>query len=173
MTMLVLIASAENIALEKTYSRYGRSDMLERVKMAIGLAVEARWPGVLIGRMKAIQRALQQGGEGLAEKRNMFVHGVHSIGETSGEFSLTMVRWPKSKRASIVTISDAYLVANRISQLVSEADSINGAYGAWRFKVKDETNRRQDIAQAKTHARIVRAHNIKRALKLLWANLRP
>jgi hypothetical protein len=167
LAMLMLIASAENIALEKTYSRYGKLDMLDRIKMTIGLAVEARWPGGLIGRLKSIQRTLQKGGDGLAEKRNMFVHGVHAATDTPGEVALTMVRWPKNKRQQIVTLADAYLVANRLDQLVKEAQSIDGAYGAWKFKIKHETDGRQQIAQAKANARLVHAHNVKRAVKLL------
>lgn len=110
--LLGIIAAAENMPLEKTYSRYGRLDMLDRVKMAIKLSVEAKWPGRFIGRLRAIQRSLQKGGDRLAEKRNMFVHGVHSTTGTPGEYELTMVRWPATNRKTVVTIEDAYLVMN-------------------------------------------------------------
>jgi hypothetical protein len=170
--MLAVISAAENISLEKTYSRYGRWDMLDRVKFAIALAVEARWPGHLIGRLKKIQRALQQGGDGLAQRRNLFVHGVHAMTDTPGEFQLTMARWPKNKRTEVVTVTDAYLLMNRLSQLSKEAEGVFCGYGVWKFKAEFDPNGGEQIAQAKAHARIVRTHNIKRALKLLWTNLR-
>jgi hypothetical protein len=173
MMMLGIIATAEGIPLQKTYSRYGRWDMLDRVKFAIKLAVEARWPGRLVGRLKNIQRALQKGGDGLADQRNLYVHGAHRTTDTPGEYELTMVRWPPKQRHKVVTAADAFLIANRLSQLAEEAERICDDYGAWKFKAKPKAYRGQQVAHTKAVARLVRAHNIKRAIKLLWANLKP
>lgn len=173
-TLLLLIATAENMPLEKAYTRYGTTDMMPRVRMAIRLTEEANWPQPLQRRIKAIRTALQkEGGKGLAERRNLFVHGAHKHYYDNGEVELTMVRWARNDRAQVVTIADSAQLANRLSQLAEEAFAIFSAYCVGKDGTGDVVNRDQYIAEAKAQARLIRAYNIKRALKLLWANLKP
>lgn len=172
-TLLVLIATAENMPLEKTYTRYGTTDMMPRIRMAIRLAEEAHWPADLIRRLKGIRTALQkEGGKGIAERRNLFVHGAHKHYYNDGEVELTMVRWPRSDRDQVVTVVDSAQLGNRIALLAQEAYSIFSDYGARKFGTRDEVNRDHYIAEAKTHARLIRAYNIKRGFKLILANLK-
>lgn len=159
--------------LEKTYTRFGTLDMQPRLNMAIKLTREANWPKRLTKPLLDIRRAIQRDGEGIAERRNLFVHGVHAETGMPTHFELTMVRWAASKRRQIVSIDEAYELANRIHQLAMQADAVFNGYGVWQFGPEAHANGDQEVAEAVTSVRLIRAHNIKRALKLLWANLKP
>jgi hypothetical protein len=127
---------------------------------------------VRIKRLQRILLDLQREGGGLAERRNLFVHGVHAAGENLGETTLTMVRWPGDIRHQTVTALDAAKLANQLSLLSKEVEGIFSDYGVWKFGIEDKANGNQQIAQTKAAVRFIRAQNIKRALKLLWANLK-
>jgi hypothetical protein len=172
-TVLAIIASAEDLPFDKVYTRYGGLDMQPRISMALKLAHEAKWPVRLTKKLEGIRRALQKGGENLAEKRNMFVHGVHKAGNEPGEHILTMARWSPGKRDQAVTALDAAALANRLDLLVQEADAVFRGYGVWRFGADDNEKRGERIARTKTTARFIRAQNVKRAIKMLLANVRP
>ena len=172
-TLLGIIAAAENMPLEKTYTRFGTTDMMPRIRMAVRLTEEAKWPPHLRNRLKAIRTALQKENGGLAERRNLFVHGVHEGMNDQGEVRLTMVRWTAENREQVVTILDAAFLANRLGELAQESQSIFSDYGVWKFGPGHEVERRKHIAEAKPITRFVRAQNIKRAVKLLFANLKP
>ncbi len=170
MSLLAIIAAAEHIRLEKAYTRYGGQDMLPRLNMAINLTKEAKWPRRLIKRLEAIRAALQGG---LADRRNLFVHGVHAAGNAPGEVRLTMVRWKGKKRHQYVTLVDALDLANKLAILAQEIHSIDRDYGVWKFGSHYEEDRGEQIRQTKAATRFIRAHNVKRAIKLLLANLKP
>lgn len=172
-TILFIIGAAENLPIEKVYPRYGSLDMLPRLNMAINLTREAKWPVRLTNPLVEIRKALQRDGDKIAERRNLFVHGVHKPTEVPGEFELTMARWSADKRNQIVTVVDGVELANSIAQLAQKADGIFRGYGVWQFGPEYETDRSEQVAQAKAMARFIRAHNIKRAFKLLLANLKP
>jgi hypothetical protein len=174
MNLLGIIAAAESNSLEKTYTRYGTTDMMPRIRMAIRLTEEAHWPGRLRNRLIAIRRALQkENGKGLAEYRNLYVHGAHKDIAENGDVELTMVRWPASERKQIVTSADAAQLSNRLGVLAQEAHSIYCDYGDWKFNLQLGQNGREHVAKAKSNVRLIRAHQIKRAIKLLLANLKP
>jgi len=141
--------------------------------MAIRLTEEANWPPHLRKRLKTIRTVLQEGNGGLAERRNLFVHGVHEGIRTNGEVSLIMARWPAAKREQVVTILDAATLAHRLSELAQESQRIFSDYGVWKFGPDRDAERREHIAQAKPNTRFVRAQQIKRAMKLLLTNLKP
>jgi hypothetical protein len=172
-TILAIIASAENMPLEKTYPRFGTLDMMPRLNMAIKLAHEASWPVRLTKPLAEIRKAVQREGEGLADRRNLFVHGVHAETDVAGEFELTMVRWAPEKRRQVVTIVDAVDLATRLHLLVKKAEAVFDGYGVWKFGTKRDASSDGQIATSLTRLRLVRAYNIKRALKLLFANLKP
>jgi hypothetical protein len=172
--LLGIISGAEHMPVEKTYTRYGTTDMMPRIRMAIRLTEEAKWPVSLRNRLVAIRRALQkEGGKGLAEYRNLYVHGAHKEVFENGEVELTMVRWPASERSQIVTAEDAVQLGHRLGELAQEAHSIFCDYGTWKFDTKLSEQGRENVAQAKALSRLIRAHQIKRAVKLLFANLKP
>jgi len=141
--------------------------------MAIKLTHEAGWPQRLTKPLRNIRKAIQHSGENVAERRNLFVHGVHKDTDIPGEVSLTMARWSPDKREQIVTVVDAVELANRIAQLAQEAESVFRGYGVWKFGTEHQNYGSEQVAGTKATARLIRAHNIKRALKLLWANLKP
>lgn len=170
MNLLGLIAAAENMRLESVYSRYGGLDMLPRLNMAINLAREAKWNRNLVHRIEAMRKEIQNS---LLDKRNMFVHGVHKAGPKPGETILTMVRWKGDKRDQTVTLLDALDLANRLAKLAGEAQSIYEDYGVWKFGPDHQANGPRQIAGLKAATRFIRAQQVKRALKLLWTNLKP
>lgn len=172
-TLLAIIAAAEDSSFDKVYTRFGGLDMQPRLNMAIKLTREAKWPTRLTKPLIDIRRALQRSGENLGERRNLFVHGVHKDTAIPGEVCLTMARWSPDKRDQIVTVVDAVELANRLAQLVQEAEGVFRGYGVWKFGAEDNQDRHERIAKAKTTAGLIRAHNIKRAIKLLLANLKP
>ena len=172
-TLLAIIASAEDSSFDKVYTRFGGLDMLKRLNMAVALTREAKWPNRLTKPLVNIRRAIQRDGEGLAEQRNMFVHGVHKETDVPGEISLTMSRGSAAKRHQIVTLLDAVQLSTRLAELVQEADGVFRDYGTWKFGVKDHAERRYNVAETKTLSRFIRTQNIKRAIKLLFANLKP
>jgi hypothetical protein len=141
--------------------------------VALKLTREAKWPQRFITPLTNIRKALQQGGDGLAEQRNMFVHGVHEMTETPDEFLLTMPRWSPDKRKTRVTTNDAAMLVVNIAYLAQKADGVFQGYGVWKFGPEFKTDRSEQIAQTKALSRFIRAKNIKRALKLLWTNLIP
>lgn len=172
--LLGIIAAAENTFLEKTYSRFGTTDMMPRIRMASRLTEEAKWPVHFRNRLTAIRRALQkEGGKGLAERRNLFIHGAHKTVSESGEIELTMVRWPASERTQMVTALDAAQLGSRLAELAQEAHAIFRDYGTWKFNIEHGQYGDERVAGAKTRSRFLRTQQIKRAAKLLWANLKP
>ena len=146
--------------------------MLKRVNMAISLTREAKWPQRLIKPLTEIRAQLQQGGGGLADRRNLFVHGVHEPTGVSGEYSLTMTRWGRDKRKTVVTALDVGQLTLSIVQLVQKAEGVFIGYGVWKFGPEYEQDRSQQIAQTKATIRLIRAQQIKRAIKLFWTNLK-
>jgi len=140
--------------LEKTYTRFGTTDMMPRIRMAIRLTEEANWPPHLRNRLKAIRTAIQKENGGLAERRNLFVHGVHESIRQNGEVTLTMARWPSANREQVVTLLDAATLAHRLSELAQESQSIFSDYGVWKFGPGHEVERHEHIAQAKPHHQI-------------------
>lgn len=167
-TLLGIIAAAENILLEKTYTRYGGTDMLPRLNLAIRLVEEAKWAPPLVQRLRSIRKAVQKD----IEKRNLFVHGVHKGEVAPGQFELTMARWAANDRTHVVTPDDAIALALRLSRLAQEVDSIFKDYGTRKFGIKDHADRGYEVTDNKAASRLIRRRNIKRALKLLWANLK-
>lgn len=171
--ILGVIACAENLPIDKVFTRYAGKDMLPRLNLAISLANEAKWPQRFVRPLKAIRTALQENGEGLADKRNLFVHGVHYPTANHEEFGLVMARWRGDKRDNIVGVLDAANLAQRLSLLAQEAQNVFDAYGLWKFGTQPRKDRSQEVAETKTLARSIRAQNIKRGFKLILANLRP
>ena len=170
--LIAIIAAAENHSLEKTYARFGSLDMLKRLNMAIGLTREAKWPQRLIKPLVEIRTALQHSGGGIADRRNLFVHGVHEHTGVRGEYALTMVRWSPDKRKTVVTALDCGQLTISIAQLVNKAEGVFLDYGVWKFGPEYKQDRSKQIALTEATVRLVRAQQIKRALKLLWANLK-
>lgn len=168
-TLLAIIAAAESISLDKTYTRYGGTDMKARLNMAIRLAEEAKWPPPLLGRLRSLRKGVQKH----IEERNLFVHGAHKGQVAPGEFELTMARWTANDRSHIRTCDDAARLVFTLAEFVEQADSIFGNYAVWKFGSQGQTNRSDKITNAKSSSRLIRRRNIKRALKLLWANLKP
>lgn len=172
-TLLAIIGAAEDLPFDKVYTRFGSLDMQPRLNMALKLAREDKWPPRLIKTLVEIRKALQKDGGGLAERRNLFIHGVHKDTDVPGEVSLTMARWSPDKREQIVTMHDAFELATHLTQLVHKAESVFRGYGVWKFGAEYQADRSEQIAGTKATARFIRAKQIKRALKLLLANLKP
>jgi hypothetical protein len=171
--LIAIIAAAENQSLEKTYARFGSLDIHKRVNMAITVAREAKWPQRLIKPLTEIRSALQKGGGGLADRRNLFVHGVHEPTGVRGEYALTMTRWGPSKRKTVVTALDCGQLALSIIQLVQKAEGVFIGYGVWKFGPEYQTDRSEQIAKTKAAVRTVRSRQRKRAIALLIANIWP
>jgi hypothetical protein len=170
--LLGILAAVDGIPLAKAYTRYGGTDMMPRLNLAVALTEEAKWPRHLTQKLRDIRKEIQRN-NGLADRRNMFVHGAHERTEVDGEYALTMSRWKGDKQRQIVTIVDAAELANRLSQLAQDTNAVHVGYGNWKFGLKNQTYSDEDVSRGKTIARGVRAHNIKRAVKLLFANLKP
>jgi hypothetical protein len=172
-TILAVIAAAENLPFEKVYTRYGSLDMRQRLNMAIKLAHEDKWPVRLTKPLQAIRKEIQNDGERLAEKRNMFVHGAHEATDTAGEFALTMSRWAPDKRRQIVTLVDAAQLTARIAELVQQADAVFRNYGAWKFGTPSEATTNALVANRAEISKLPRRQNFKRGLKLILESIYP
>jgi hypothetical protein len=167
--LLALIGAAEHMPLEKTYTRYGTTDMIPRLRLTFRLTIEAGWPVQLTKRIKAVQTVIAGG---LNDRRNLFVHGVHGPINEDGEVELTMARWPSGKRKQTVTALDGGVLAVELHEVAQEVHAIFDDYGRRKFGMERRANRDEQVAQANALARRMRAKNIKRALKLLFANLK-
>lgn len=137
-TILCIIGMIVERPAERAYVRFAGLDMIPRINMAITLADEAKWPLRFTKRLRAIRKELQGG---LADERNMFVHGAHDFGERDGEFRLTMSRWKGDRMRRTVTLLEASALGNRLSLLAQEGHSIFSDYGTWKFgpDAKQET----------------------------------
>lgn len=167
------MACAKNTHLEEAFNEYGEQNMLPRLNTAIKLARKADWPSHFVQRLERIRLELQREGGGLAERRNLFVHGIQAQGPNDGETELTMVRWKGDMRRQVVTLLDAAELSHRLSLLAQEAQSIFDDYGVWKFGIENQARSNQKIAQTRAVSRLIRAENIKRGMKLLFANLKP
>ena len=103
----------------------------------------------------------------------MFVHGAHKFGNQQGEYVLTMSRWKGDKQSQVVTLIDAAQLAQQIALQAQKAESVFDDYGLWKFGIKNQQNGGEQVAQTKAFLRLVRAQQIKRAVKLLLTNLKP
>lgn len=164
-SLLAIIAAAEDMPLEKTYTRYGTTDMMPRLRMAIRLVEEAKWPHPLQKKLKGIRERLQKGN--LAERRNLFVHGVHKGIQSDRLVQLTMVRWNAQNREQIVSISEAADLAGHLATLAREAGSIFDEYGAWKFGHGSSDFRTEHVAKGKPVSRLVQGHQISAAVRSL------
>ena len=167
--LLGIIAAVDGISLQKAFTRYGGTDMKPRFNLAVALTEEAKWPRRFTKKLRDIRKEVQD----LSDRRTLFVHGAHEQTEVDGEYALTMARWKGDKRRTIVTVVDAAELATRLSQLAQDTNAVHIGYGNWKFGLKNQTYSDEDVAKGKTISRLVRAHNIKRAVKLLLANLKP
>jgi hypothetical protein len=169
-TLLGIISAAEHMPLEKTYTRYGSTGMIPRLTLAINLAQEAKWASPLVKRLREVRKTIQKG---LDERRNLFVHGAHKGEIAPGQFELTMARWSPNNRSQIVTVEDVAELVSRLSELAQELERIYRDYGTWKFGPGANEDSRQHVPETKPIARLIRARQIKRAIRLLLANLKP
>lgn len=160
----------ENAPLEKIYLSYGGLDMLPRVNMALKLARYAKWPQRMVKRIDNIRKELQgpQGCNGLSERRNQLVHGVHKLSTKPDCISLTMVRWEGNKRTQDVSLTDIHDLAVKLSALAQEAGSIFDDYGVWKFGPRSDEHSSAQGSEAETSARIIIAQNVKRFIESLF-----
>lgn len=172
--LLSLIAAAEKLSLEQVHTRYGTTDMMPRLRMTRRLIEEGKWPPRLQHRFKAVMNALQkEGSKGLVERRNLFIHGAVKPGPDKGTVTLLMPRWPRGDREQVVGPLDAVQLGNRLGELATELNAIFREYGRWKYAVEFEDYSHEQIGKAETRSRLIRAQQIKRGLKLVWANLKP
>jgi hypothetical protein len=173
-SVLYFIAQLEGIPLQKAYVIFAHLDMKPRLNMLILLAQDAKLPhNRFVKPLTELRRELDKDGAKLADRRNMFVHGAHKVGKERGEYVLTMSRWKGDKQSQTVTLGDAAQLALELCVQAQKLNSIVEDYGFWKFGVGQQQNSRQQVAEAKAALRIVRTHQIKRAIKLLLANLKP
>ena len=170
--MLGLISCAEGTPLDLVYLKFGSLDMLPRVNMAMTLARYHKWPQPMISRIEAIRKQLQgiNGRNGLQERRNQLVHGVHKESLNPQSVSLTMVRWGEPKRTKDVSILDIADLANQLGALAQEASSIFDAYGNWKFGLSREKNGSEQFAQAKAGSGCKIVQDFKGVIKRLFGN---
>lgn len=173
-TILFVISAIENVPVKKAYVVFAHLDMKARINMAILLAQDAGLPHQrFIRPLMDIRKQLDKDGSKLADRRNMFVHGAHKMGQSDGEYVLTMSRWKGDKREHTVTLVDASQLALELWVQAQKADAIYCDYGVWKFGSDPKEHGDEQIAKAKATLRLIRAYNIKRALKLLFANFKP
>jgi hypothetical protein len=173
-SILYIIGAIENLPMQKAYAMVAGMDIQPRLNLAIELAQQAGLPHLrFIKPLQNIRKELQRSGSGLADRRNMFVHGAHKFGENEGEYILKMSRWKGDKQSTTVTLLDAAQLANEIALQAQKAHSIFDDYGLWKFGAQNQTNSSEHIAYTKAVLRLIRREQIKRALKLLFANLKP
>jgi hypothetical protein len=171
--VLNFIGTIQNIDADEAYLVFAGLDMQPRLGMAAHLCTLRKLPPRFRKRLDAIRRQLQKSGGGLAELRNLYVHGVHEPGDVEGEFTLMMSRERGDKRRRTVTFLDVMKLANQLELLAQEMNSIFLDYGTWKFGIQHEQNGHKEVAQTKASLRLIRAQQIKRALKLLFSNLKP
>jgi hypothetical protein len=173
-SLLFIIGTIENVPIPKAYKMFAHLDMKPRLNMAILLAQEAKLPHArFIRPLQDIRKALDKDGACLADRRNMFVHGSHQFGQNRGEYILTMSRWKGDKQNQTVTLLDAAQLIHEIILQVQKAQSVFQDYGVWKFGPEYQNDAGEQIAQTKARIRLIRAEQVKRAIKLLLANLRP
>ena len=169
-TLLYIIAVAENMPDKKAFTYFGSTDIRARLGIAILLTHDANWPPTLHERLKSIRKALGKDGENLLWRRNQAVHGVHKSSAREDSFSLTVPRERGSKREMDVSIADLRALVTRLGELVADANSVLEEYGQWKFGTGGEQGLGKNLAEARPSVWIVIAHNLKRAIKRLFAN---
>jgi hypothetical protein len=173
-TILFIIGAIENLPIQKAYKMFASLDIQPRLNMAIQLAEDAQLPyGRFIKPLKDIRAELQKGGAKIADRRNLFVHGVHKFGTQHGEYVLTMTRWKGDRQSQTVTLVDAAQLAHEIALQAQKADRVFCDYGAWKFGVQHQEGPRDKIAKTKAELRLIRREQFKRGISLVLASLKP
>ena len=172
MHLLRIIACTENAPIDKVFTAFAGLDMMPRINMAMRLARYAKWPQHLIKRIEAIRSDLQgkSGRNGLADKRNQVVHGVHGPSDQPNSVTLTMARWDGPKRTQHVSVSDIHLLAVKFSELAQEAWSIADAYGTWKFGPNRQGNSNEQFTKAKSSVWLEITKNAQSAVKRIFGN---
>lgn len=83
----------EDLPNERGAIIYGGLGMLPRFNMAINLVRHHK-------AAQHITRSLVDIQDGIAQKRNQAVHGVHGDADDIAAIRLTMLRWPRPKRTN-------------------------------------------------------------------------
>lgn len=147
-TLLAIMAAAEDIPLEKAYMLFSGLDIRPRLGMAINLARYHKWPSRLLKRLGAIRIEIQgnNGRNGLAEKRNLVVHGVQKTSTRAHSITFTVPRNHGTKLHTDVSVKEMYDLAASLNALAKEAGSIFDDYGTWKFGSNSEKNGDEQLA---------------------------
>lgn len=110
------------------------------------------------------------GGNGLGDRRNQVVHGVHKKSALPGCISLTMVRWDGPKRTQDVPLLQIHELAVALGALAQEAWSISDAYGLWKFGPDGQKDGGKQFAEAKTSFGVEIMQQVQGVIKRLFGN---
>lgn len=131
-SLLSLIGTVEAMPLEKVYRIFGSLDMMPRCNMTINLARDAKAPTALVKRILAVRKELQ---DGLDQKRNQVIHGVHAFTGVNDSVQLTMPRWSEPKRTQTVTALEMAELGQALNRLSSEVLAIGEDFFNWQQRV--------------------------------------
>ena len=109
---------------------FGGLDMLPRANMVINLARHFKAPKPITDRLVEIRKALQ---DGLSDRRNQAIHGVHADADAPDAVRLTMMRWAEAKRTQDVSVAELYQTGLDIKRLAEHALMVFVAIGEWKF----------------------------------------
>lgn len=110
----------------------GGMDMLPRYNAAIALAEHKHAPTPAIQKLKAIRKTLQ---DGLADRRNQAVHGIHSAVEGDpSKIRLTMLRWKGSKRDEERSTQDLHQTSQDTRSLQHLAEEALHIIWEWQLR---------------------------------------
>ena len=170
--VLGMIATNENMTLDRVYLIFGSLDMKPRLDMAINLARASKTPEPLVKRIIAVRTALKD--EKLADRRNQAVHGVHKESSHADSIDLTMPRWSGDRRTQTVSTTDLYQLSLRLKELGDEIWSIGDEVQAWKMRVLNnriEHSKRQ-LAVANTPIFLKITKGLYASAQGLWRNLK-
>lgn len=168
--ILAVISAIEALPTNKVFLLFGGLDMKPRLRIALNLARQPGIPSVFAKRLKAVQKALD---DGLDEERHQAVHGVHFYpSDVPDKVRITMTRWHEPKRTQDKSAHDLFLTGAKISDLAMEVFSIFDDFGEWKFGKRDPSDDNSQLTQAETSSRLKLTQHVKNRLHHLWRRLR-
>lgn len=109
----------------------GGMDMMPRFNTAIALAEHKHAPRIAIQKLKCIRQTLQ---DGLADRRNQAVHGIHSASDDPTKVKLTMLRWKGNKREEERSVFELHETSQDIIALQKIAHEALDIIWEWQLR---------------------------------------
>lgn len=129
--LMAILAACQDIPFDEAALLFGSLDMKPRLNMAILLSRHHKWPPPLIKRLEGLRTNIDKAK--MIDRRNLAVHGVHSMSDLPQTFRLYTPRRKGSAQREEWSILDAYKLGQEAQAAALEAYDIFAEYGRRKF----------------------------------------